>query len=66
MSQPVLKLDEKSQLIGDRGRQAWKSLKSDETWIRTVDLLKSCNVFQWYQWPVCTASRWRPIGAHRG
>src|SRR6266446_9139427 len=36
MAQTVVKLDEKSQLVVDRGRQAWKSIKSDETWEKWV------------------------------
>ena len=44
MAQPFVKLDENSQLVVDRGRQAWKSLKSDETWEKWVAIGRAIEI----------------------
>jgi hypothetical protein len=42
--QPVVRLDEKSQLVVDRGRQAWRSLKNDETWEKWVAIGRAIEI----------------------
>jgi len=44
MAQPFVQLDENSQLVVDRGRQAWKSLKSDETWEKWVAIGRAIEI----------------------
>jgi hypothetical protein len=44
MAQAVVKLDEKSQLVVDRGRQAWRSIKSDETWEKWVAIGRAVEI----------------------
>lgn len=44
MAQSVVKLDESSQLVVDRGRQAWKSLKSDETFEKWITIGRAIEI----------------------
>lgn len=44
MAQAVVKLDESSQLVVERGRQAWQSLKADETFEKWIAIGRAVEV----------------------
>jgi hypothetical protein len=44
MAQPIVKFDDSSQRVVDAGREAWRSLRKDETWEKWLAIGRAVEV----------------------